>query len=388
MTRPILLCSANNGLARDLQRTVAALEAGGRPPETRIARNADDGLRMARELKEPLVIVDARLDNATDLLRSLQQETPEATRTAVSSAWPDTLRYAVQAAGAAHTLDAPLEAAELSRLLGLGSLLTASGRQGRLVCFIAAQSGNGASTICLHVGRLLAGRSKRGALLVELDFHSGALACRMGLQPERTLADLSGLDSAEASRRWREAVAPWKGLDVLLGPGSSNAMVARGLPPVNAVLDDALRVYGDVLVDLPCSVNASVREVLARAGHVYLTATPEVSSLHLAARRVQELLAAGVAESRISLVLNRVAPAGALDEEDVRRIVGVGVKHKLRNDYYAAAHAEAQAEALSPESALGRGLEEIADELVGKKPSASQRVQQKLDWFFRGLSRG
>src|SRR5690606_12070478 len=155
-------------------------------------------------------------------------QAPEATRTAVSASWPDPLRYAMQAAGAAETLDAPLDADRLRGLLGIGSLLNATTRTGRLLCFIGAQSGNGASTICLHLGRLLADRSERRTLLVELDFHSGALACRMGVEPARTLADLSGLGHAEAMRRWPDAVTFWKGLDVLLGPSSSNAMTARG----------------------------------------------------------------------------------------------------------------------------------------------------------------
>lgn len=387
MSRPVLLCSNDKGLARDLQRTVTALDAARTPAEIPVARNGADGLRLACALEEPLVIVDVWLDEATDLLRAMREEAPGAMRLAVASYWVEPLRYAMQAAGAVELLDTPFDTDRLRELLGVAAL-EQSRPKGRLLCFLGAQSGNGASTICLHLGHLLANRSGRKALLVELDFHSGALACRLGVEPKQTLADLSGLQEREARVRWREAVTRWRKLDVLLGPPSSNLMSSRGLPPVQLVLEAALRGYDEVLADLPCSMNASVRDVVARAERVYLTATSEVSSLHLASRRFQELRAAGVPESKVFLVLNRVAEGRVLDEDDVRRIVGIGVKYRLRNDYKSVSEAEGKSDVLAVDSALGKGLQEMADDLTGRKRSASQMVQESLQWFFRGGGRG
>jgi|GEM_PF-6617118 len=384
MMRPVLLCSSDKSLARDLQRAVHGLGGMMAASEVPVARSAPEGLRLACELKEPLLIVDARLDEATDLLRAVKAEAPGVVRVAVASYWVDPLRYAMQAAGATELLDTPIAAERLRELLGMGPKLPESGGgKGRLLCFLAAQNGNGASTISMHLGHQLASRERK-ALLVELDFHSGVLACRMGLEPKKTLADLSGLHEVEAHRLWPSAVVRWKGLDVLLGPASSNALSARGLPPVELVLDAALRRYDEVLADLPCSMNQSVRGVVALAERVYLTATPEISSLHLASRRFQELRAAGVPESKVFLVLNRVSEGRMLDSGDVRRIVGVDVKYRLQNDFRAASEAEAKAEVLPSDSLLGRGLLEMAEDLTGKKRSASKLVQQSLEWFFKG----
>lgn len=385
MMRPYLLCSTDRSLARELQRTVHSLGGLMSATEVPIAHNAVDGLRMACGMERPLVMVDARLDEATDLLRALKAEAPDARRVAVSSYWVDPLRYAMQAAGATELLDTPVGLDRLRGLLGADAETApeAGPRKGRLLCFLAAQSGNGASTIAMHLAHRLASR-ERQALLVELDFHSGVLACRMGIQnPKYTLADLSGLHEVEAHRLWPSAVARWKGLDVLLGPPSSNALASRGLPPVELVLGGALQVYDEVLADLPCSMNQSVRGVVAQAERVYLTATPEISSLHLAARRFQELRAAGVAESKVFLVLNRVSEDRMLDAGDVRRIVGIDVKYRLQNDFRAASEAEAKAEVLSQDSPLGRGLLEMAEELSGRKRS-SGLVKQSLEWFFKG----
>jgi len=210
----------------------------------------------------------------------------------------------------------------------------------------------------------------------------------MGLEPKQTLADLSGLHEREAHGRWRKAVATWKGVDVLFGPPSSNMLSSRGLPPVELVLEAALWSYDEVLADLPCSMNASVREVVAQAERVYLTATSEISSLHLASRRFRELRTAGVPESKIFLVLNRVGEGRVLEEEDVRRIVGIGTKYRLRNDYKATTEAESRSDVLPEDSALARGIQEMGEDLTGgRKRSASQMVQQSLQWFFRGGSR-
>ncbi|MBI1356067.1 MAG: hypothetical protein GC160_17130 [Acidobacteria bacterium] len=382
MLRTVLLCSSDPAVVRDFERALTLLPADEGVPRSQIVHAALDGLRAARELDGPVVLIDARLPSAGDLLRALREDVPDALPVALAAAWSEPLGSSLNGGGELQTLETPLDPVALGALLGASPQPRGARKNGRLLCFLGAQNGNGASTLSLHIAHALATKHERRSLLLELDFHSGALACRLGIRPEPTLAELSGVRAEAAPQRWRSIVGSWRGLDILLAPASSNALSARGLPPIDSLLASCLQEYDDVLADLPCSINASIRKVMAKADLVFLVSTPEITALHLASRRFQRLLAAGVEESRIRLVLNRTGGEPALDDGDVQRIVGIAPSFRLPNDYQAAAAAESAAELIAPDSALGAGLAGLASTLAGKKSRSSLR--RGLEWFFTG----
>ena len=163
MPRPVLLCSSDPVLARELTHALAHVQLDGPAPHLEIAVNPVDGLRAVRRLERPVALVDAALPAAEDLLRALQAEVPTALRIAIAVDWSDSLTRTMRAAGAAHIWRRPPDPAGLATLLGDAPEAAAGARGGRLVCFLAAQSGNGASTLCLHAAHALGARHRRRA---------------------------------------------------------------------------------------------------------------------------------------------------------------------------------------------------------------------------------
>ena len=92
---------------------------------------------------------------------------------------------------------------------------------GRLITLLPAQAGSGASTTALHVAEAIARNPTEKVMLIDYDFHSGATAFRLRLQPEGALDDLlrrravfdrdlkravtAWEDRTSSCRRWKEA---------------------------------------------------------------------------------------------------------------------------------------------------------------------------------------
>ena len=105
------------------------------------------------------------------------------------------------------------------------------------------------------------------------------------------------------------------------------------------VFSSALRAYAHVLVDLPPGAYSSCRDVLDLADAVYVVSTPEMVSLHLARRRVNELVSRGISESKLRLVISRADSARAVNAVDIAGVVGIPIYWSIPNNYAAVSEA-------------------------------------------------
>ena len=239
----------------------------------------------------------------------------------------------------------------------------------RLVLFAPAQEGAGASTIALHVAALLAQEHGQRTLFAELDYHSDSVACRLRLNNSRSLVDLA------PGEDWRAVLTDWHGLHVLAAPSSTRSLRRRGLPDLPGVLEDTATDFDVVVGDLPCNTAVAPARVLSSAERIYVVATAEVTSLHLARRRILELVAVGARPDAIRLIINRNRP-GAVDAEVARQVTGLDPACRLPNDYAAASAAETEARTVEGGSPLGLALASLAADLMGK-PATAQPVRKK-----------
>lgn len=379
----IFVVSERPQLSRELR---AAVRAASGSIASRRVLQVPTGDRLLEALREihgtpPAALIDLELgDEAVELVGTVSDVFPRV-RLAVTGAAdiPDDVRTAAIRAGRVEAIDSSFPQDRLAAWLEPAAL--EGGAAGRLICFLGAQDGAGASTSALHAAYAIATERGEKTLLVELDFHSGALAFRLRLDSPATWSKLASSDAPRAD--WEAAVSHWNGLDVIAAPQYGRELLNRGLPPVPAVLDAALRRYSLVVADLPAALSTSSRGVLARADRIYLVGTPELTSLHLARRRIHELRATGSSPEQIRFTLNRAASNRLLSEEDVVRIVGAPVSYSIPNDFSAVSAAEARGGLVRDDSELGRRLRglgwNIADE---PRPKPARRTA--LQWFFNG----
>ena len=77
------------------------------------------------------------------------------------------------------------------------------------------------------------------------------------------------------------------------------------MPPLAHLVQQMIESHRLLLVDLPTASRGSTREVLAIADRVYLVSTPEISSLYLAAKKLEELDRLNVDRDKVRLLMNR-----------------------------------------------------------------------------------
>jgi MinD-like ATPase involved in chromosome partitioning or flagellar assembly len=238
------------------------------------------------------------------------------------------------------------------------------GRKSVLVCFLPVQGGNGASTVSLHVAEAISHHLNERVLLADFDFHSGTLAFRLGLKPAHTLGDVFEW-SQNKEQLWEKVVCRWKKLDVLVAPPSNSSIHPHSLDKLPDIFLSALERYPYVIVDHPDAIYSSSRHILTLSDLVYLVCTPEITSLHLARRKVQQIRAMGVPGERLRLIVNRAGSWGSLGVQDVGKIVGVPVSWALNNDYAALRDAVWNGGLVQDGSELSKQLRELGWSVMG-----------------------
>ena len=226
-------------------------------------------------------------------------------------------------------------------------------RKPNLLLFAPAQDGAGASTAALHTAGALANDFQAPTLLVEVDYFSDSVAYRLRLAKSRSLSDLV------PGQPWREAVTRWRGLHLLAAPTSARLLRARGLPELALAINEACHEYDFVIGDLPCNTAVVSPEILSGADRIFVVATAEVTSLYLARRRIQSLVAAGARTDAVRLIVNRDR-RGAVDDDMARQVTGLQPIHRLPNDFAAASEAETDATLVNRDSSLGRSYTALA----------------------------
>jgi pilus assembly protein CpaE len=349
--------------------------------------------RVVNKSQEPIVAVVIGMTEtarATRLIGDFSITHPDVLIVAADTSAEADKILSVMRAGASEFLAPPFDLQHLVRRYKEQQKAGGPVRQsGQLLCFMPAQGGNGASTVALHVAdairRELQQQGKRNGnppskpLLVDFDFHGGTVAFRLRLKPEYTIADAATKTSV-IDELWSKISSDWKGMDILPAPPSSVVMTPEIIEQVSSLFTSATRSYPYVLVDLPTALYSSCRDLLTSSDAVYLVSTPEVMSLHLAKRRVGELLELGLPKENIRLVLNRVGGKKSLAPEDVEEMVGVPVTATIENDYNTFTEAYMKGSLVRPETRVGLQMGALARKIMGIEDDPTEKPTAKSRW--------
>jgi pilus assembly protein CpaE len=378
MTRRVIIISPDVSLASSLRE---ALASGG----------IDSGLTVlgdypaGRELKalvdsvvDPTVFIVALSEpgRAIDLIERLQSYRSDLLLVAADwTASPEAILGAMRA-GASEFLVEPFEVSHLRQ--ALESKQAGTSRTGRLLCVLPAKEGSGASTLAMHLAGAISGLTGEKTLLVDFDFHCGATAYRLRLKPEFTFVDALSR-AKDLDEIWPKLTSSWGKIDLLAPPPMDEILTEDNLRSTSEVLASAIRSYPYTLVDLSAAVYTSCRSVLKLAHTVYLVATPEMISLHLARRRIDELIAGGLNKAKIRLILGRAGSSLGLSSEDVARVVGLPIYHALPNDYAAVSEAALKGGLVRKQSRLSHQIAALAGKITGRN-TVSRKKPTKQGW--------
>ena len=238
-------------------------------------------------------------------------------------------------------------------------------RKGRVVGFLSAKGGCGATTLACHTAIEIQKLNKFDILLADMDFDSGMIHFLMKTKSTYSVQDafnnLHRLDSSF----WKAIIS--NGIPRLEIISAPSPVCLRQQPKpeqLQQVLRFVRQNYDWSIVDLGRNLSFLGMSVLDEIDEACLVTTLDVPALHQAKQIVQTLMNTGYARNRLRLILNRVPQRLEVTPEEIEKMFGIPVFAVLTDEYqdlydaYAAGH-------LLSEGKLARQFHSLGMKIAG-----------------------
>jgi pilus assembly protein CpaE len=236
---------------------------------------------------------------------------------------------------------------------------------GRIVAFLSAKGGCGATTVACHVAVELA-RLTPKVLLADLDIDAGMVGFLMKSKSQYSIADaLNNMHRLDTSY-WKALVSNGiPGLEIISAPTALAAKHDLKLDEIRQVLGFARRQYQWTVADAGRSMNKSTMTALESADEACLVTTPELPALQQTKQILQTLLDSGYKQKRLKLILNRVPKRSGIRPEELEEMLGIPVYAEFPESYADLHEAYSQGQLLPPGTVLGQYMGRLARKLAG-----------------------
>jgi pilus assembly protein CpaE len=294
-----------------------------------------------------------------------------------TSAEPELILGAVRA-GAHEFLHPPLSNS-LRQALERRSIERSKNRErlrqkGKVMGFVSAKGGCGATTVACHIAAEL-GRQGKHVLLADLDLEAGIVRFLMKTKSPYSVMDaLNNLHRLDQNY-WSALISNgMPGLEIITAP----EMLASKSQPKQDQLQNMLSFvrsqYEFSIVDLGRSLSPMTMSALEEIDETYLVTTLDVPALHQAKQIVQTLREAGYGQNRVHLVLNRMPQRLDVTPEELEKMMSLPVFATLPNDYPSLYDSYSEGTLLPPNGKLAKQLGRMAEKLAGiQEDSKSKR---------------
>ncbi len=310
----------------------------------------DPTLPFLRQADVLIVEVAAGDAAALATFARIAAEQPRPVIAAAHALSPGAMR-ALMRAGAVDVVALPLDAAELD-----DALLTArdaianrpqTGAKGRVISFMRAVGGAGATALACQTGCLWAARAS--TCLIDLDVQFGAVALYLDMQPPLGLLDL--VDAGERLDHTLFATIAARhasGLAVVAAPPEMVPLDLLTPAFVAQLLTFAAQAFEVVLVDLPAAWTSWSLAALAHSDAACLITTLSVPGLRQA-RRQLDLVEANELTVPLKIVVNRVPKTvfRTIDLGDSEKALRRKADYTIANDWATMSSAIDQGRALA-----------------------------------------
>ncbi|HEY3457776.1 MAG TPA: AAA family ATPase [Bryobacteraceae bacterium] len=313
----------------------------------------------------------------TDLAVAIRQIKLQAPRTkivAIHSVDDPKIILAAMRAGANEFLHPPFDeslAPALDRILNSSDVDVVPSSRGKIIGFLSAKGGCGATTLACHIAWELQNQTRKNVLLADLDLTSGLVGFLM-----KTPSSYSILDAIKNLSRLDDSL--WKALIVEHRPSLSvipaPATYTRWDHPEESQLTQALqfmRTQHDwIILDLGRSMNSIAAAVLEEIDQLFLVSTLEVVALHGLKSIVHGLFDQG---EKLQLVLNRTPKMMDISTQELEKILGRSLYAALPNDYMGLYQSYSSGNLLNSNTRLAQHFGLLAAKIAGVPPMKSKK---------------
>ena len=370
------------------RRVVAKALAG---PQARIAREIErypkvDDLTDIIEADYDVVIVDLDPDPelALDVVENLCGQDKSITVMVYSARADSEMLVRCMRAGVREFLTEPVLPNSVGEALVRASVRRDEVRRhkkatGKLLVFVGAKGGSGATTVASNFAVALAKESGGRVALLDLDLQLGDAALTLGIATKFTALDalenVNRLDSDFLSVLMAKHAS---GLAVLGAPDTIPA-----IQPSKNGMEKLFRVvredFAYVVVDAGSHSIEMYEALFETASTVYLVAQVAVADLRNSNRFIARYFS-GAGSEKLEVVLNRyIAKDIEIDEAAITKALTRPAKWKIPNDYVAARRAQNSGVPLvSEKSQIAYALAEMARAASGQSPLPGKKKKFSL----------
>jgi pilus assembly protein CpaE len=341
----------------------------------------DDVPQLLQQNHDVIIIdLDPNPEYALDLIESICGSS-SATVMAFSGKSDSELLVRCMRAGAREFLTQPIAQSTMAEAMVRASVRRPQARSatpkkvgGKLLVFIGAKGGAGATTLACNFAVSVARESGQNTLLIDLDLPLGDAALGLGADSEySTINALENWNRLDNNFLSKLLVKHSSGLQVLGAPGKHVPY-----PVTNEALDKLLAVarqdFDYVIVDAGSKLDFSDSVLLDKATTIYLVSQVSIPALRNANRLITQVIKGD--SSRVEIVINRATGRYLdIDEEHITKALTKAPRWKVPNDYPAAHKNQNSATPLTLEDTpVSRAIRQMALAVTGAKPKSEKKL--------------
>jgi pilus assembly protein CpaE len=381
---PAIAISPDARLAEDFE---AALQSNGKVAIVRHVPKYPDGYELSRLIRAhapQLVFLSAAgVAEAVRVATELEAAAPGIQVMAIDHSINQRTLIELMRAGVREFV--PLESIESELPPALERLIAALERRrpsiestDLMYSFLPAKPGAGCSTIALNAAVALSREPESRVLLLDFDLSCGMIGFLLQLDPALSIVNAAERAAELDEELWPRLVHNSGAMDVLpAGPFRADFRIEPA--QIRYLLDFARRNYRVICADLSGLMERYSLEVMRESKRIFLVATPELPSLHLA-RQKAEFLRSKDLDDRLSLLLNRCQKRAVIPPEEIEKMIGIPIAMELPNDYRGVHKALSAARPVDSSTELGKRFRQLAAALLAKNTGPATR-RRFVDYF-------
>jgi pilus assembly protein CpaE len=296
---------------------------------------------------------------------------------------PDLLVRCMRA-GAREYLMLPFDKEEIAEALVRASTLRSMVRpskktNGRLLVFLSAKGGSGATTLACNYAVSLAQESQQKTLLIDLNLPLGDVAINLGIKAQYSIVsafqNTSRLDSHFLSGL---LVQHSSGLFVLAAPNEL-APTFVSADAIDKLLQVACQGFDYVVVDAGSRLDLQRKHLFDESATIYLVTQVGIPELRNSHRLIALLSEEG--SPKLEIVINRYDPRYLeIDEAHITKALTRPAQWKIPNNYAAVRRMQKTATLLTEEdSPISRVIRQMTRSVCGQPPIPEKK--KKFSFF-------
>ncbi|MCM0612007.1 AAA family ATPase [Marinobacter sediminum] len=299
-------------------------------------------------------------------------------------------------AGVRDTLALPLDEDEYRKIMS--ELLdrkreTMDEARGKVIAFMNAKGGSGATTLAVNLAHEVASRHDLKVAIIDFDIQFGDVALFLDMPAKSTvmeaLSQASRLDGTMLDAVLQKHAS---GLAVLPSPGGLSRVSDITAKEVRRLVDVACDTHDIVILDIPRLFNDWTEELLRISDHFMLVIENGLTTVRDAKTILDQMPTFNASPDKVDVLLNRAeAKHGSVNEKQITDALKVEHIVRLHNDYTAAITAQDRGQPLSsvaPTSKLTKDIRHMAETVAAEVSPGATRKPGLFKRIFTGQKAG